>query len=104
MTSVATTPKFTKNSSSVSVEVMTPEQYAEYLSANGISEVSEDSKGDNSGWGWVALIVIVIAVIVVVGFILIIAAIRVKRERTLENRLATAAPEEPAPRNAAGAC
>ncbi len=98
VTSVATTPKFTKNSNSVSVEVMTPEQYAEYLSANGISEVSEDSKGDNSGWGWVALIVIVIAVIVVVGVILIIAAIRVKRERALENRLATAAPEEPAPR------
>ena len=98
VTSVATTPKFTKNSSSVSVEVMTPEQYAEYLSTNGISEVSEDSNGDNSGWGWVALIVIVIAVIVVVGVILIIAAIRVKRERALENRLATAAPEEPAPR------
>ena len=79
VTSVATTPKFTKNSNTVEVEVMTPEQYAAYLSANGLTDDTE--KEDNSGMGWLFIIIIAVAVVIVIGFIIIIAGVVSKKKK-----------------------
>lgn len=99
--SVATTPKFTKNSNSAEVKVMTSEEYEAYLTANGISEVSENEE-ENKGKGsviWVILI-IVGAVIIIGGIIVIIAGINSKKKREKSSLGRTAAPQQaqrPAP-------
>ena len=90
VTTIAETPKFKKNSKSEPVEIMTPEDYENYLKGAGRGEEAEGHK--DSGNAWFTIVVILISLVVA---LLLIFAITVIVRNVRRNHAVSGQAEEP---------